>query len=119
MIMSLSSVSYAFREIARGSFMEAHTESITVLESNESTLSEISKLNIPEFDESGGVDYTKEFLVLIIASACPNPGYSIVVEAIDFKDGKTNVKYKTARGAEGMMYAQVISYPWLLVAVER
>ena len=116
--MSMSSVCYAFREVARGSFMDARTESITVLESNESLLAELSRLNIPNL-EMTDVDYTKEFLVLVVASACPNPGYSIIVEAVDFRNGETNVKYETARGPDGMMYAQVISYPWLLVAVER
>ena len=119
MMMSFCSACYAFREIARGSFMEAHTESITVLESKESLLAELSKLNITKLEELDEFDYAKEFLVLVIASACPNPGYGIVVEAIDFKGGEANIKYKTERGAEGMMYAQVISYPWLLVAVER
>ncbi|MCL1874873.1 MAG: protease complex subunit PrcB family protein [Synergistaceae bacterium] len=115
----MSSVSYAFREIARGSFMEAHTESVTVLESNESTLSEFSKLNIPKLEIVDGFDYAKERLVLVVAFACPDSGYSIVIETVDIKDGKTNVNYKTERGPEGKMYAQVISYPWLLAAVER
>jgi hypothetical protein len=65
------------------------------------------------------IDFSKELLVLIVASACPNPGYRIIIDEIDFKNGEARVKYKTARGPEGMMYAQVISYPWLLVAVER
>jgi hypothetical protein len=105
--------------MARGSFMQAHTESINVLESKESTEAALLGLNIPRQEAIDSFDYTKERLVLIVASACPNPGYSIVIETIDFKDSEVNVKYKTERGPDGMMYAQVISYPWLLVAVEK
>ena len=117
--MSMSSASYAFREMASGSFMESHRESITVLETKESLESALSALNIHNVQVPDSFDYTKEYLVLIVASACPNPGYSIVVETVDFKNGEVDVKYKTKHGPEGMMYAQVISYPWLLVAVEK
>ena len=117
--MSMSSASYAYREMASGSFMVTQTESITVLESKESMESALANLNIPESEAPDIFDYSKERLVLIVASACPNSGYRIVVETIDFIDGEVNVKYKTESGPDGMMYAQVISYPWLLVAVER
>ena len=117
--MSMSSVSYAFREVESGYFMEAKTESITVLESKESMERALSNLNIPNLEALDKFDFSKEYLVLIVASPCPNPGYSIVVETVDFMNGEVNVKYKTERGPDGVMYAQVISYPWLLVAVER
>ena len=117
--MSISSASYAYREMARGSFTGTNTESITVLDSKEHLMTALSALRIPKLDVVDSFDFSNEFLVLIVASACPNPGYSIVAEAIDFKDGEVNVKYRTERGPEGMMYAQVISYPWLLAAVKR
>ena len=105
--------------MARGSFTGTNTESITVLDSKEHLMTALSALRIPKLEVADSFDFSKEFLVLIVASACPNPGYSIVAEAIDFRDGEVNVKYRTERGPEGMMYAQVISYPWLLVSVER
>jgi len=117
--MSASPASCAFREIARGSFTGLNTESITVLDSREDLMTALSTFSISKLEIAGCFDFSKEFLVFIIASACPNPGYSIVAETIDFKNGEVNVKYKTKQGAEGMMYAQVIAYPWLLVAVER
>ena|GEM_PF-3196073 len=118
-IMTMSSASYAFREVSSGYFMEAKTESITVLESKESLENALSNLNITNVEAINRFDFSKEFLVLIVAYPCPNPGYSIVVETVDFMNGEVNVKYKTERGPDGVMYAQVISYPWLLVAVER
>ena len=119
MIMSASSASYAYREVAKGSFMESNTESITVLDSKENMMTALSALHITNLEVAASFDFSKEFLVLIVASACPNPGYRIVAETIDFKNGEVNVKYKTERGPDGMMYAQVIAYPWLLVAIER
>ena len=119
MIMFMSSASYAYREVARGSFTGVQRESITVLDSKESLMTALSALRLPNLEATESFDFSKEFLILIVASACPNPGYSITAEVIDFKDGEVNVKYKTERGPEGMMYAQVISYPWLLVALER
>ena len=119
LIMSTSSASYAYREIAKGSFTGMNTESITVLESKEILVAALTALRAPKLEIADSFDFTKEFLVLIVASACPNPGYTIVAEAIEFKNGEVNVKYKTERGPDGMMYAQVISYPWLLVAIER
>jgi hypothetical protein len=115
----MSSASYAFREVASGFFMNAQIESIIVLESKESLESTLSNFNIPNLEAVDKFDFSKEFLVLIVASPCPNPGYSIVVETVDFMNGEVNVKYKTERGPDGVMYAQVISYPWLLVAAER
>jgi hypothetical protein len=41
------------------------------------------------------------------------------VETVEFENDKVNVKYNKIPGPEGMMYAQVISYPWLLVAIEK
>ena len=118
-IMSMGSASYAYREIERGSFYEARQESVIVIESKESLLTEFLRLNMPKFEMADDFDFAKELLVLIIASAQPNPGYSIAAETVEVTDGETNVKYKTIPGPEGLMYAQVISYPWLLVAVER
>ncbi|MCL2768337.1 MAG: protease complex subunit PrcB family protein [Synergistaceae bacterium] len=118
-ILIMSSESYAYREVLRGSFLENHKESIIVLDSKEDLSGTLSDLRITKPETVDNFDFSREFLVLIIASACPNPGYRIVAENIDFKDGKVNVKYKTESGPEGMMYAQVISYPWLLAAVER
>ena len=119
MIMSTSSASYAFREIARGSYTGMNTESITVLDSKEILMAALTALHAPQLDVAENFDFAKEFLVLIVASACPNPGYSVVAETVEFKNGEVNVKYKAQRGPDGMMYAQVISYPWLLVAIER
>ena len=118
-IMSMSSACYALREVGSGSFMQAQTERITVLETKESLESALSDLNISHLEAVEGIDFSKEFIVLIVSSSCPNPGYRIVVETVDFMDGEVCVKYKTERGPDGVMYAQVISYPWLLVAVER
>ena len=117
--MLMSSASYAYREVARGSLSGIHTESITVLDSKESLQGALSALRIPKLEAVDTLDFSREFLVLIVAAASPNPGYSIVAEVIDFKDGEVNVKYRTERGPDGMMFAQVISYPWLLVALER
>jgi len=119
MVMSMGSVSYAYREVARGSFMSAKTESITVFESKEDLLATFAALHIFNFEAIESLDFSKEIPVFIVASACPDSGYRIVAEIIDFRNGEVNVKYKTERGPEGMMYAQVISYPWLLAAVEK
>ena len=99
--------------------MIAKTESISVFESKEDLLAAFSALNISNQEAVENIDFTKELPVLIVASASPDSGYSIAAEIIEFKNGEVNVKYKTVPGPIGRMYAQVISYPWLLVAVDK
>jgi hypothetical protein len=119
-IMTMSSASYAYREVAKGSLTSSGTtESITVYDSKENLESALAALYISGLEAIDSIDFSKESVVLIVASACPNPGYSIAAEAVGFEKDEVNVKYKTIPGPSGMMYAQVISYPWLLVAVEK
>lgn len=63
------------------------------------------------------VDFTKEMVVAVYAGSQPNPGYVVAVTDVGYGADKIVVSYKVTH--DDGVYAQVISYPYVFVAIDR
>jgi len=65
------------------------------------------------------VDFSKEMVVGIFLGSKPTAGYSVTIVSATEQDGVLHVKYRETGPSPGTMAAQVITYPYALVAIPK
>lgn len=66
-----------------------------------------------------GFDPAAQVLLGVVTAAKPNAGYGIALEATTVRDNSVNIDYRVVPPEEGKMYAEVISYPKIFLAINR
>jgi hypothetical protein len=65
------------------------------------------------------VDFSKEMVVGVFMGSRPTAGYNISIVSTFAKDGSVLVRYQESRPRPGMMTAQVLTFPYHLVAIQK
>ena len=65
------------------------------------------------------IDFEKSFLVVVFLGHRPNPGYSVRIVGADEKENEIVVDVVEYTPEPGMMYAQVIVYPFDAALIPR
>jgi hypothetical protein len=65
------------------------------------------------------VDFSKEMIVGVFMGSRPTAGYNTSIVSTVVKDGNLMVQYKESQPQRGAMTAQVLTFPYHLVAVPK
>ena len=65
------------------------------------------------------VDFSKEMIVGIFLGSRPTPGYGVTIVGADEENGVLHVKYRETTPPAGAIAAQVITFPYELVAIPK
>src|SRR5262245_19522185 len=65
------------------------------------------------------VDFDKEMVVGVFMGSRPTSGYSVAITDVTERDGSTVVTYTESSPRPGTMSAQVLTFPYHLVAVPK
>jgi hypothetical protein len=70
-------------------------------------------------DQPKAVDFSKEMIVGVFLGSRPTPGYGVTIVSADEENGVLHVKYRETAPQPGMIAAQVITYPYQVVAIQK
>lgn len=65
------------------------------------------------------VDFSKDMVVGVFMGSRPTAGYNLSIVSTFAKDGNVLVRYKESQPQRGTMTAQVLTFPYHLVAVPK
>jgi len=65
------------------------------------------------------VDFSKEMIVGVFMGSRPTAGYNISIVSTFTKDGSVLVRYEESRPRPGAITAQVLTFPYHLVAIPK
>jgi len=65
------------------------------------------------------VDFAKEMVVGVFLGSKPTAGYGVTIVSAQEKDGVLHVEYRESRPRAGSYGAQVITFPYDLVAIPK
>jgi hypothetical protein len=65
------------------------------------------------------VDFSKEMIVGVFTGSRPTAGFNISIVSTFAKDGSVLVQYRESQPQRGMMTAQVLTFPYHLVAIPK
>jgi hypothetical protein len=65
------------------------------------------------------VDFSKDMVVGVFMGSRPTAGYNVSIVSTFQKDGNVLVRYRESRPAPGTMAAQVLTFPFHLVAIPK
>lgn len=65
------------------------------------------------------VDFSKDMVVGVFMGSRPTAGYNVSIVSTFAKDGKMLVQYRESQPRPGAMTAQVLTFPYHLVAVTK
>ena len=65
------------------------------------------------------VDFSKDMVVGVFMGSRPTAGYNVSIVSTFAKDGKTLVQYRESQPRPGAMAAQILTFPYHLVAVPK
>jgi hypothetical protein len=65
------------------------------------------------------IDFSKEMVVGVFLGSRPTGGFSVAIVSATPKDGTVIVSYKESRPRPGVMTAQVLTFPFHIVAVPK
>jgi protease stability complex PrcB-like protein len=65
------------------------------------------------------VDFTKEMVVGVFLGSRPTAGYGVTIVSAEAKGGVLHVEYRETRPRAGTYGAQVITFPYHLVAIPK
>jgi PrcB C-terminal len=65
------------------------------------------------------VDFSKDMVVGVFMGSKPTAGYNVSITSTFVKDGKVLVQYRESLPRPGTMAAQVLTFPYHLVAVPK
>ena len=65
------------------------------------------------------VDFTKEMVVAVFMGSRPNAGFSTAITSAMAANGALLVKYKETAPAAGAVSAQILTFPYHIVAIGR
>ena len=65
------------------------------------------------------VDFSKDMLVGVFMGSRPTAGYNVSIVSTFAKDGNVLVRYQESQPRPGTMAAQVLTFPYHLVAVPK
>jgi hypothetical protein len=65
------------------------------------------------------VDFAKDMVVGVFMGSRPTAGYNLSIVSTFAKDGKVLVQYRESQPKPGAMAAQILTFPYHLVAVPK
>lgn len=65
------------------------------------------------------VDFAKEMVVAVFMGSRPNAGFSTTITAATAANGALLVRYKETMPAAGIVSAQVLTFPYHIVAINK
>jgi len=65
------------------------------------------------------VDFSKEMIVGVFLGSKPTPGYAVTIVGAEEREGVLHVTYRETAPAPGRISAQVITFPYQLVAIPQ
>jgi hypothetical protein len=112
-----SSASPSFRTVERGSQSNVDSASKVVVRS----AAEWTKLwKAHDFDKpEPRVDFEKEMVVGVFMGSRPTAGYTVEILSLADRDGTLVVSYREASPRPGTMAAQVLTFPYHLIATAK
>ncbi len=65
------------------------------------------------------VDFSKEMVVAVFMGSRPNAGFSTAIVSATAVNGALMVRYSESKPAPGMVSAQILTFPYHLVAIPK